>query len=295
MSLVPVLITVALLAGLVLAVRLAGERAARLAAEARVADLNTRIAELEAQSRKHAPAPFQDGPQQPAGDSEPHREWLAVLAHELRSPVGAILGYSELLDDGTIGRMDSRSSETVGRIANAAEQILRLVEGIEDSARDDDDAALPREVPTARLLAYAADVMRLEAEMRNATITVEGSDAVLRSCGDAADRGLLLALGAAIKASAGRNIRVSARTEGNGRTIIAVSGTGLGVEADDPERAPAPMTGAGLRITLARRILTPIGGSLSLHAAPDGTDLLLTFPATGPAVPVILAAAEQDP
>ncbi|HSJ26269.1 MAG TPA: HAMP domain-containing sensor histidine kinase [Longimicrobiales bacterium] len=293
MSIVPVLVTVALLAGLVLTIRLAGERAARHAADARITALNARVAELEALTARVEGQPALPG--HGAGNDAADGEWLAVFAHELRSPVGAILGYAELLEDGTVGGVNDQGRDAVLRIANAAQQILRLVEGLENTSRAGEGAELVRDIPTARLIGDAADTMRLEAEVRGVRIAVVQDDRVLRTVGDAVERALLLALGAAIKASPGRAMHISARRDQDGATIVAINGTGLAPEADDPAVATAAMTGPGLRIALARRALAPVAGTIRLQAAPDGTALLLTVPGHNSPGRRVLAAAEQDP
>jgi signal transduction histidine kinase len=265
MSLIPVLVTVALLGGLALAVRIIGEQAARQRAEARVRELEERQTQLEEIVSR-------------AGAHE--REWLGVLAHELRSPIGAILGYSELLRDGALGEIGERGSDALLRVAGAAEQILRLVEGIEDLAliRQEEPGAV--EVVAAReLLDEAVSVLQFDAESRDVRLRVDAAELSLATRRDAAARALLLAFSAAVKVSGGRDLVISAR-DIDGVPTILVSGTALRPDADDPATLPdgRPMSGAGLRLALARSAATPISGSVSLRAASDGADLVLALP-----------------
>ncbi len=53
---------------------------------------------------------------------------LTALSYELRTPLHAIMGYSDLLGDGTFGQMSEDQLDTVRRIEQGAREILQLVE-----------------------------------------------------------------------------------------------------------------------------------------------------------------------
>jgi signal transduction histidine kinase len=133
MTLVSVVIGLLALGGIAVAVRIWTEQRARQFAAARAGELALRVDELQ---------------QALVGAGEHEREWLAVLAHELRSPVGAVLGYAELINDGALGAMDPRIADAVVRMGRAADQILSLVQGLEDLAQlNDTEPAAPEDVP----------------------------------------------------------------------------------------------------------------------------------------------------
>src|SRR5688572_1311609 len=97
-------------------IRARGEQKGRLVAERRLAELQRTLQRSEAYQR----------------------EWVATLAHELRSPIAAIVGYGELLEDGMFGKLDARGSDAIVRIRAIADQMLELANGM-------DRAAAPRE------------------------------------------------------------------------------------------------------------------------------------------------------
>jgi two-component system, cell cycle sensor histidine kinase PleC len=210
------------------------------------------------------------------------REWLAVMAHELRSPVSAVLGYSELLADGTLGPLDTPASDALRRMHHAAEQLLRIIEGIDDLATDSTAAAAPVELVSARdLIEYAAAALRTDAEARRIQVIIEAADTTLSTRPDSAQRALTLALGAALKVSSGGTIRIAA-DEGPDAGIV-ITGSRLDPQRDDPDAARAAgaqLTGAGLRLILARNTAAHAGGALHLErAADDSTTLRLLLPA----------------
>jgi signal transduction histidine kinase len=264
MSMVPVLLTVLLLAGLVAAVRLAGEQAARQRAETRALELRQQVDELEQMLTR-------------AGQHE--REWLAVLAHELRSPVGAIYGYGELIGDGALP--PERTADAALRMVRAAEQILALIRGMEYVALiPGDDDTTPEPVDASDLARTAADVLAFEAEARNAVLHLEPGNSRFSTRRDQAELALLLAMGAAVKVSAGRTLHVATAATPEAGCVITVSGTGLNPDNDDPARHPQnrDLSGPGLRIALARSVAAAAGGTVALQSRADATDLVIALP-----------------
>lgn len=190
-------------------------------------------------------------------------EWNAVLGHELRSPIAAILGYQELIAEGTFGDFPDGAREALDRIGLAAQQLLVLVEAIERSTSAP-QPGLASTLVAAELCRDAIEHVRFEAEARGTTIEVANADVPLRTRRDDACRALVLILGAAIKVSPGETLRVFAADAGTPR--ITVAGAGL-----DPVRdtaAPAvPLTGAAVRLELARTSARHAGGSIDLDSS----------------------------
>ncbi len=67
------------------------------------------------------------------------RHLLAALSYELRTPLHAIMGYADLLTEGTFGRMSPDQIDTVQRIDQGARELLNLVEGAIDARSGDED------------------------------------------------------------------------------------------------------------------------------------------------------------
>jgi signal transduction histidine kinase len=57
-------------------------------------------------------------------------EILAVHAHDLRSPLAAIIGYADLLDMGVPESIPDCALECVGRIREAAQQLQTLLDHV---------------------------------------------------------------------------------------------------------------------------------------------------------------------
>jgi signal transduction histidine kinase len=235
-----------------------------------------------------------------AGEQE--REWLAVLAHELRSPIGAISGYAELLREGTLGPLDNRAADAVTRIASAAAQIAALLHGIERIARIHDDTGEPTETIDLRTLATeAAGTLRCDADARKIDLRIDTFNATAMLPPTTARCIITLALDAALKVSSGRTITVTATVAArpDDTAAIIIRNTALRSDTADTDDTATPNTGtpvsaAGLRIALARSFLEPLGGSVEVMPNPAGADLYVRFPATNTAASR-LAGTEYDP
>lgn len=68
--------------------------------------------------------------QQLEKDSRTKSEFLAVVGHELRTPLHAILGYSELLEDRIAGNLTQEQLRQVQSLKLSAEHLFALVESI---------------------------------------------------------------------------------------------------------------------------------------------------------------------
>jgi signal transduction histidine kinase len=215
-------------------------------------------------------------------------EWLRVLAHELRTPIGAILGYGELLSDGTFGPLEPRAVDAVRRVRGAADQLLALVEGLDET--DDGPAATPASVAAGALLAEAAAALTADAQVRGVRLVVEDSDAVFVTDAARAARALRLALGGAIKASPGAVLQLSAETAPVPHIIIR--GSQLDPLRDmpgPPGSTGTPVTGAGLRLRLALRAVRRVQGTVRLDGPSQEPQLQITLP------PLLIDDSEQRP
>jgi signal transduction histidine kinase len=60
---------------------------------------------------------------------------LATLAHDIRSPLGAIEAYCELLQDGVYGAINERQRDAIGRVRMSGHHLLSVLNTVMDMAR----------------------------------------------------------------------------------------------------------------------------------------------------------------
>lgn len=72
---------------------------------------------------------------------------LANLGHDLRSPLGAIIGYAEMLKDGSFGVMSLNQEKASAEILDAANQLLSFINNIVGQAQIETGKVILREHP----------------------------------------------------------------------------------------------------------------------------------------------------
>lgn len=216
-------------------------------------------------------------------------EMLGVLAHEMRTPISAILGYQELLSEGIFGDIDPRSQEPLARIAYSAKQLLHLIDGVQEVASPPAKRleVNPKSFDPAPVLHNCVHQALTDAIGRSVNLESDISEPLPSVHGDPDRfcRAIDLALAAAIKTSHGAKLGLTARSA-NGMVEVSISGTGLQLGLDDlplfavPTNGAKKLTGAGLRLAIVRHLARQMNGDVELKQAGEATTLLLQVPAT---------------
>jgi CheY-like chemotaxis protein/two-component sensor histidine kinase len=68
-------------------------------------------------------------------DEQMKLDFVALVSHELRMPVSAIIGYIELLEDGTYGELNDEQRRTLGYMSQNARDLLRMINDLLQLAR----------------------------------------------------------------------------------------------------------------------------------------------------------------
>jgi phosphoserine phosphatase RsbU/P len=85
---------------------------------------------------------------------------LSTLAHDIRSPLGAIEGYCTIMEDGLYGDISAKQREGLGRIRMAGRHLLSLLDNVMDMARLSAGAISVHSEPV-RLLEVATEAVDL--------------------------------------------------------------------------------------------------------------------------------------
>jgi signal transduction histidine kinase len=227
------------------------------------------------------------------------RDLVANVSHELKTPLTALTGFIELLED---PRLDpARRREFVELMAGEAARLDRLVEEQLELARlDSGRLRLEREPLDLGALAVGVVASRRAlAEREGVLLTADPPPAepvVVDADGARLEQILLILLDNALRHTpSGGRVRVSVEGEGETATL-AVSDTGEGIRADaqpfvfdrfyqaDPSREGR---GSGLGLAIARGLAQAHGGAIELRsAAGQGSTFTLRLPLTAAAPPV---------
>jgi two-component system, cell cycle sensor histidine kinase PleC len=225
--------------------------------------------------------------------NERFTEMLGVLAHEMRTPIAAILGYQELLSDGIFGTVDPRGQEPLARIAYSARQLLHLIDGVQEvmSPPEKRLEINPEVFDPIPVLRSCLENANTDAHGRNIRLANDLSEALppVTADPDRFCRAIDLVLAAAIKTSHGATLDIGAHAN-DGVVEITIAGTGLVAGRDDPpvsaiqEGGAASLTGAGLRIAIVRHLAAQMDGEVNLLPSNGKTTVLLELPASQDAI-----------
>lgn len=112
--------------------------------------------------------------------AEQHRrEFTANVSHELKSPLQAIMGSAELMENGLV--KDEDQPKFIGRIRSEAERLVVLIDDIIRLSQLDEGGEFPfEEIELLALTNEIKDELDEKAAKRNVTISVSGESVSVR-------------------------------------------------------------------------------------------------------------------
>ena len=212
-------------------------------------------------------------------------EFLGNMSHEIRTPMNAIMGLARLLEEAPLGR---RELAHVAHIKRASTSLLGILSDLLDYAKTDAGQLVLEHVPL-QLDATLGGIAVLSAPDAWArgieTVFAVAPDVprVLRGDPTRLEQVLLNLVGNAVKFTERGEIvlsvAVAARSPGRVRLRFAVRDTGIGIAQEDQARLFEPFTqgdsatgrkygGVGLGLSIARRLVALMGGSLAVESSP---------------------------
>jgi signal transduction histidine kinase len=209
----------------------------------------------------------------------------AMVAHEVRNPIGVIRGAVELVRARAGEALGPRDREALEDVLGEVERLRRLTEDFLDLARE--PALSLATIPVAETAAEAARA--LVRAHPDVLVEVEPTALAVRADPSRLRQVLANLLENAALAGA-RVIRLRAEPAG-GHVRVVVADDGPGVDAAVRARLFDPFVsgrarGAGLGLAIARRIAERHGGALELAAGePPGAVFALTLPLAVPEEP----------
>ncbi len=207
-------------------------------------------------------------------------DFVASMSHELRTPLNLIIGYSDLLLDGTFGALRSAQADTMQRLSKSSHELLDLIEATLDLSRLE-TKRVPLELAEIDLGALIAE---LAAETRawslrpGVQLVWEAAPDTPRIVSDAVKLKMVLKnlVGNAVKFTERGAIVISCCAVGDGVELaVCDSGPGIAAEAQavifEPFRQAdrsvhARHGGAGLGLYIVRRLLDILEGTIALES-----------------------------
>jgi len=236
------------------------------------------------------------------------REFLAMMSHEVRTPMNGIIGYGELLAH--LPGLPEEGRDYADTIVRSGSALLRILDDILDWSRLDAGALEIMPVPFSpvELLSEIRTLLMPAAIAKRLDMLLEHDPAAENVfAGDAGRlRQIVLNLGGnAIKFTDRGSVTIGARVSGRDVEFY-VRDTGSGIEREMIERLFDPFVqadsshsrrhgGAGLGLAISRSLASLMGGTLTASSRPGaGSEFVARIPLQ-PAQPRSTAQAAPPP
>lgn len=211
-------------------------------------------------------------------------QFIATVSHEIRNPVNAILGISELLD--LAGPLAPRQQELVRLLRQSSQNLLHLINDILDFSKIEAGKASleERSFDLRRVIAGVVQPLRLEAEGKGLALRSRVDERVPESLlGDPIKIGQVLTnlVGNAVKFTSEGAVTLEVRVRELSAEAAAiellVSDTGIGIAPqqlphvfDDFSQASYDIGlnygGTGLGLAISKKLVELQGGQLAVHS-----------------------------
>lgn len=220
-----------------------------------------------------------------------HRSrFYASMNHELRTPVNAILGYTDLLEAGIYGGMSDPQRAALERIGRATRHLLDLVDDTLDLSKVEAGRIRvhPGSVDLPEIVKDLDATVRPLAENRGVDLRFDIHASCTSSFSTDPQRLrqiLTNLLSNAIRHGAGAPVEVRCRCV-HRRLILEVEDRGPGIPEDDQERIFDEFVqldgdengGTGLGLAISRSLARALGGDLTVESEGEGSLFRLEVP-----------------
>ena len=217
------------------------------------------------------------------------QEFSANVSHELKTPLTAISGYAELIENGmAVGQDAVRFASEIRRNAN------RLLMLINDTIRLSELDVQDREIPFEQIDLYeiardCVEMLQLRAKEREVDLRLEGGSVMVQGDRQMLEELLYNLCDNAISYNNAGGFVVVSVEDANGRRTLRVQDTGIGIPKECQERIferfyrvdksrSKSTGGTGLGLAIVKHIVAVHRAGLTLVSEPgEGTTITVTF------------------
>lgn len=239
-------------------------------------------------------------------------EFLAKITHDLRNPLGAIMGYAEVLLMGIKGPLTPQQKHSLETMQLNAGYLSELINNILDVTKLEAGRMeySKEELDIGEAAASVAQLMQVKAAEYGVALTAQAQDGLPPAHGDsqAIRRVLTNLVSNALKFTPkGGSVVLQATASSDGGVTVAVRDTGIGIPADKMARVfskfaqvhkgadlPRRVPGTGLGLVICKEVVEGHGGRIWVESEPGkGTAFFFSLPPASKAAGAAAAGAKS--
>ena len=218
--------------------------------------------------------------------------FIASMSHELRTPLNSVIGFSSILLNEWIGKLNDEQKKSLTSVLNSGKHLLSLINDVIDVSKIEAGIVevVSEEFDLADLLAEVSQAMAKEALDRKLILTVPEVHLTLLMDRRRLLQCVLNLVSNGLKYTEQGTVTLAVR-QGGERLEISVADSGIGISAEDQGRLFLPFSriqshltakvlGTGLGLYLTRKIVTEmLGGEIGVVSEPGkGSVFTITLP-----------------
>lgn len=232
--------------------------------------------------------------------SQAKSEFLARMSHEFRTPLNAIIGFSEVMQQGIYGKISKKQAERVRDIHRCGRHLLGIVNDILEFSKGEANklSLYESDIAIRACVLRSTSMVKPAARIKQIRLIEKVDKGLPRFRGDEKKLKQILVnlVSNAVKFTHDRGVViVSARISKERELIIQVKDTGVGMSEQDLPHAMSLFgqvlkedhlighshEGTGLGLPLCKMFVELHDGTIAMDSIEGvGTTVTLTFPAT---------------
>ncbi len=221
--------------------------------------------------------------------------FVSMVAHELKSPMAAIINYIDVIKTGMFDTQVNRIHELLDRCKIRGEALLELIQDLlyinkRDAGKIEKSIEL---FDLREVLKHQMDFYRVQAENRKIRLSLKAEEGAYTVKADRADldRIFMNLISNGIKYNRENgDLVVTIRYE-NSHILVEVRDSGIGMSDDDMKnlfqefyrirnKRTSGISGTGLGLATVKRVLTEYNGNITVFSEKDkGSTFTVSFPA----------------
>ncbi len=210
---------------------------------------------------------------------EMRRQLVAMVSHDLRSPLTSVDAALTLINEGVLGQLPDEVVQVSKSAAADVNRLVRLTNDLLDAERliSGDIVLRSKNVSAQSLLQEACDAMRLAASQKEIELTIDCPELTVSADPDRINQVLCNLLGNAIKFSpAGKQVILAAEPGAEFHEFRVID-DGCGIEFENQliiferfTRLNESHDGKGLGLAICKALVELHGGNVGMRSNPAG-------------------------